>query len=129
MEEDRTIRLFVSGKVTEAQHDLQRRFVTEQLESARAKLDDYRARDASGTEKRLMETNLARAQNVGQGIDELTDEQRKEILQMVVEEVVIDSDNNVDIALAIPIDDESPEPEQASPQPEPAAIASREPSC
>ena len=38
MEEDRAIRLFVSGKITEAQLDLQRKFITERLESARAKL-------------------------------------------------------------------------------------------
>ena len=132
MEEDRAIRLFVSGKITEAQLDLQRKFITERLESARAKLDDYRAREASGAEKlRLMETVLAWASEVGQGIDELTDEQRKEILQMVIEEVVIDRDNNVDITLAIPIDDDSPEsgsPEPDSPGPESVAIASKEPS-
>ncbi len=59
MEEDRAVRLFVSGKITEAQLDLQRRFITERLESARAKLDDYRAQEASGTEKRrLMEEVL-----------------------------------------------------------------------
>ena len=50
--EDRAITLSVSGKITEAQLDLQRRFITERLESAKAKLDDYRAREASGTEKR-----------------------------------------------------------------------------
>ena len=127
MEEDRAIRLFVSGKITEAQLDLQRRFITERLESARTKLDDYRAREASGTEKRrLMETVLAWARNVGEGIDELTDEQRKEILQMVVEQVVIDRDNNVDITLALPIDDDSPEP--GSPEPESVAFASKVPS-
>ena len=130
MEEDRAIRLFVSGKITEAQLDLQRKFITERLESARAKLDDYLTREASGTEKRrLMETILAWARNVGQGLDELTDEQRKELLQMVVEQVVIDRDNNVDITLAIPIDDESPDsdPESldpASPEPESVAVAS-----
>ena len=36
MEEDRAIRLFVSGKITEAQLDIQRKFITERLESARA---------------------------------------------------------------------------------------------
>ena len=130
MEEDRAIRLFVSGKITEAQLDLQRRFITERLESARAKLDDYRAREASGTEKRrLMETVLAWARNVGEGIDELTDEQRREILQMVVEQVVIDRDNNVDITLAIPIDDDSSDadsPSPESPQSESVAVASQE---
>ena len=46
MEEDRAIRLFVSRKITEAQLDLQRKFITERLERARTKLDDYRAQDA-----------------------------------------------------------------------------------
>jgi site-specific DNA recombinase len=132
MEEDRAIRLFVSGKITEAQLDHQRKFITERLESARAKLDDYRAREASGTEKRrLMETILTWAREVGQGLDELTPEQRKEILQMVVEQVVIDRDNNVDITLAIPIDDDSSDPDSPdpeSPQPECVSIGSQEPS-
>ncbi len=132
MEEDRAIRLFVSGKITEAQLDIQRKFITERLESARVKLDDYRAREASGAEKRrLMETVLSWARNVGQGIDELTDEERKEILQMVVEQVVIDRDNNVDITLAIPIDDDPREPHSPvpdSPRPDSVAVASEEPS-
>ena len=115
MEEDRAIRLFVSGKITEDQLDLQRRFITERLESARAKLDEYRAREASGDEKRrLMEAVLAWAREVGKGLDDLTDEQRREILQMVVEEVVIDRDNNVDITLAIPVDDDHPEPDSVA---------------
>ena len=128
MEEDRAIRLFVSAKITEAQLDLQRKFITERLESARAKLDDYLARESSGAEKRrLMETVLAWARNVGQGIDELTDEERKEILQIIVEKVVIDRENNVDITLIIPIDDDSREPDAPvpdSPEPESVAIAS-----
>ena len=60
-----------------------------------------------------MEAVLAWARNVGQGLDELT-EQRKEILQMIVEQVVNDRDNNVDITLAIPIDGDSPEPESVA---------------
>ena len=128
LEEDRAIRLFVSGKITEAQLDHQRRFITERLESARARLDDYRAREASGTEKReLMEAVLSWAREVGQGLDELTPEQRQQILQMVVEQVVIDRDNNVDITLAIPIDDDPSDPhssELESPQPDSVAIAS-----
>ena len=130
MEEDRTIRLFVSGKITEAQLDVQRKFITERLESARAKLDEYHAREAIGAEKRrLMETVLAWARNVGQGIDELTDEQRKEILQVVLERVVIDRENNVDITLAIPIDAEYSAPHSPYslvPEPESVAIASKD---
>ena len=132
MEEDRAIRLFVSGKITEAQLDHQRRYITERLESARAKLDYYRAQEASGAEKRhMLETVLAWATKVGQGLDDLTDEQRREILLMVVEQVVIDRDNNVDITLAIPIDDDplrtdAPEPE--FPTDDSVAIASAVPS-
>ena len=134
MEEDRAIRLFVSGKITEAQLDLQRRFITERLESARAKLDDYRAQEASGTEKRrLMEEVLAWAREFGHGLDELTPEERHDYLQMLVEQVIIDRDNNVNITLAIPIDDDSPDPDSPDPespqlQPESVSIGSQEPS-
>ncbi len=131
LEEDRAIRLFVSGKITEAQLDHQRRFITERLENAKARLDDYRAREASGAEKReLMEAVLSWAKEVGQGLDELTPEQRQQILQMVVEQVVIDRDNNVDITLSIPIDDDPSDPysfEPESPQPDSVAIASGDP--
>ena len=123
VEEDRAVRLFVSGKITEAQLDLQRKFITERLESARAKLDDYRVQEASGAEKRrLMKYVLAWAKKVGKGIDKLTDEKRKGILQTIVEEVVIDRNDYVKITLAIPVDYNSPEPESV-------AFASKVPSC
>ena len=132
MEEDRAIRLFVSGKITEAQLDLQRRFITERLESARAKLDEYRVQKASGAQKRrLVEEVLAWAREFGQGLEELTLEQCQEFLQMIVEQLVIDRDNNLDITLAIPIDDDSSDPgspDPESPQPEGVSIGSQEPS-
>ncbi len=107
-EEDRAIRLYVSGKITEPQLDLQRKFITERLESLRAKLDDARARQASRAQKRaLVETIFAWATDVGEGLDELSPEERRDVLQMVVDEVVIDRDNNVNITLAIPVEDES----------------------
>ena len=105
--EDRAITLFVSGKITEAQLDYQRKCITERLERVRARLDEYRARAASGAENlRLMEVVLAWAREVGQGLDELTYEQRKEFLQMVVEEVIVHRNDKVVIALAIPIESE-----------------------
>ena len=61
---------------------------------------------------------------VGQGLDELTPEQRKEILQMVVEQVVIEGDKIVDIMLAIPINDDFSDPHSL--EPESVAIASKE---
>ncbi len=105
-EEDRAIRLYVSGKITENQLDLQRKFITERLESLRAKLDDYRAREASGAQKRaLMEGILTWAGEVGEGMDDLTPAQRREVLQMVVDEVVIGRDNNLLLTLGVPLDE------------------------
>ena len=71
--EERAISLFVSGRITEVQLDNQRKFITERLESVRAKLDDCRARVASGTEDlRLVEAVFAWARDAGQSLDELT---------------------------------------------------------
>ena len=104
MEEDRAIRLFVSGKITEAQLDHQRKFITERLENLRALRDEYRVREASGGEKRaLMESVLAWAEKMGEGLDEITLQQRRELLQLVLDEITIDRDNNVRIPLAIPV--------------------------
>ncbi len=58
VEEERAIRLYVSGKITEDQLDQQRRFITERLEAARAALNDLRARESMASEKRLLMENL-----------------------------------------------------------------------
>ena len=117
--EDRAVTLFVSGRIAEAQLDDQLKFITERLENARAKLDDYRAWAASGTEKlRLKEAVFAWARDVGQGLDELTPEQRKEFLQMVVEEVIVHSNDKVDVALAIPIGNEPTKDDSVAGTPE-----------
>ena len=72
---------------------LHRKFITERLESARVKLDDYRAQEASGAEKRrLMEEVLTWVREFGQGLDELTPEERHDYLQMIVEQIIIDRD-------------------------------------
>ena len=52
------------------------------------------------------EAVFAWARDVGQGLDESTPEQRKEILQIVVEEVIVHRNNNADITLTIPIESE-----------------------
>ena len=106
MEEDRAIRLYVSGKITENQLDLQRKFITERLESLRAQLDGYRVRERTESEKRaLMESVLVWAGEIGQGLEDLSPERRRELLQLIVEEVAIDRDANVRITLAIPIEE------------------------
>ena len=106
MEEDRAIRLYVTGKITEEQLDHQRKFITERLENLRAQLDEYRVREASGGEKRaLLESVLAWAEKIGEGLDEISPHQRREMLQLVLDEVTIDRNNKVRIPLAIPVED------------------------
>ena len=53
-EEDRAIRLYVSEKITEEQLDRQRKFITERLETLRARLADYRSKEAASIEKRAL---------------------------------------------------------------------------
>ena len=55
-----------------------------------------------------------------------TPEQRKEIMQMVVDEVIVHRNDYVKITLAIPVDYNFPEP--GSPEPESVAFASKVPS-
>ena len=53
-----------------------------------------------------MEAVFAWARRVGRDLDELTPERRKEFLQMVVEEIIVDRNDKVVITLAIPIESE-----------------------
>ena len=102
-EEERCIRLYVSGKITEDQLDHQRKFVTEGLESLRAKVEDYRAQWVTDTERRALAVRLIEwARKFGEGTEGLNAEQRREILQLLVDGVMIDRDDSVSISLAIP---------------------------
>ena len=116
LEEDRAIRLYVSGKITEKQLDHQRRFITERLENLRAKLEDYRTREIAEVDRRaLMEYVIEWAQRVGDNLDDLPPQERREMLQLLLERVMIDRNNKVIMTLSIPTDDlvaiASPEPE------------------
>ena len=67
-EEERCIRLYVSGRITEDQLDHQRKFVTERLESLRARVEDYRAQRATDTERRALARRLIEwARRFGEG--------------------------------------------------------------
>ncbi len=106
LEEDRAIRLYVTGKITEEQLDQQRRFITERLERLRAELDACRARESGEADQRLaMEQVLEWAKRAGDGLDGLSDGERREILNLLLDEGSIDGDNNVTLTLAIPTDD------------------------
>ena len=105
-EEDRAITLFVSGKITEGQLDQQRKLIHERLKDARAKLDDYRAQETMAIEKQVLMSNVADwAVKVGDGLDGLPPEERREVLRLIVDQIAIDRDNNVTITLGIPTQD------------------------
>ena len=88
-EEGRAIRLFVSGKITEKQLDHQRKFIAERLETHRAELGDYRAQQSALAEKRiLLENILAWADKVGDRLDDVPFEQRRDVLKMLLDQVV-----------------------------------------
>ena len=106
-EEDRAIRLHVSGKITERHLDHQRKFITERLETVKAKLDDFRSREISRVDKRgQIEYVLSWAKKLSRRLDRLTPEQRRELLVLVLDKVIVGKDNKVEIVLAIPIDSE-----------------------
>ena len=104
MEEDRAIRLYVSGKITEAQLDRQRRFITERLESLRIRIDAYRARQIARVEKQaLVDRVVTWAGAVQEGLDDLTPDERRKVLNILLDRITIDGDNRINITMAIPI--------------------------
>ena len=106
VEEDRAIRLYVSGKITEAQLDHQRKFITERLETLREKLNDYRARESAHSERlELAERVVEWAGWIGDRLDDLPQEERREVLRLLLDGATIDKNNQVNLTLAIPTED------------------------
>ena len=106
MEEDRAIRLFVSGKITEKQLDHQRKFITERLETLRVTLDDHRARESAQAEKRALAEHIVEwTQRAGDRLDSLSDKGRREVLELLLDGATIDRNNKVNLTLAIPTED------------------------
>ena len=106
VEEDRAIRLYVSGKITEAQLDHQRKFITERLETLREKLNDYRARESAQVERRMLAERVVEWSGwIGDGLDDLPQEERREVLRLLLDGATIDRHNQVNLTLAIPTED------------------------
>ncbi|MEE8469729.1 MAG: recombinase family protein, partial [Dehalococcoidia bacterium] len=102
-EEDRAIRLYVAGKITEAQFDTQRKFISERLEHAEAKVGSLKDLERSAQQKQsLAKGVLSWAKEVNTGLDALLPEERREVLRLVLDRVSIDRDGNIHITLAIP---------------------------
>ncbi len=106
LEEDRAIRLYVAGKITEEQLDHQRKFITERLESLREKLSDCRAREsAQAGQRALVERVVEWGERIGEGLDHLSEDKRRDVLRLLLDEVTIDRENRVNLTLAIPTED------------------------
>ena len=104
-EEERLVRLYVAGKISEEMLDLQRKFVTERLEHLRVKVEDFRTRAATEvTREQLADSVHAWTEQVGVGLDALTEEEKRDVLQDVVDEITVDGENNLVITIAIPFD-------------------------
>ena len=58
-EDDRLIRLYVAGKISEAQLDRQRRFITGRVEALRAKLEGHRLYREKAVEAQDLEKRVA----------------------------------------------------------------------
>ena len=96
----------MSGKITEKQLDHQRRFITERLETFRANLDDHRARESEQAEKRALAEHVVEwVRRAGDRLDGLSDEGRREVLQLLLDGATIDRHNNVNLTLAVPTED------------------------
>ena len=105
-EEDRAIRLYVSEKITEEQLDRQRKFITERLETLRARLADYRSKETASMEKRALGEHVMKwANRVGDGLDDLPQEKRRDVLRLLLDEVTVDGENNVSLTLAVPTEE------------------------
>ena len=103
LEEDRLIRLYVMGKISEAQLDRQRKFITGRVEDLRAKLDEYRLYSEKAIEAQDLEKSVKQwAEAVRAGLDALSPEERREVLLLVLDHVTIDGDDRVGITLSIP---------------------------
>ena len=113
LEEERLVRLYVTGKLTEEMLDHQRKYITERMEHLRAKVEDYKARAATEfTREQVAESVQAWAYRVGEGLDALSAEEQRRVLVDVVDEITVDHDNN--LVITIPLEQDGPIASQVS---------------
>ena len=95
-EQDRLLRVYVSGLITEAELTLQRKYITERLESAQTRLSGLRSQRVANEERaQTANTVKAWAARIAAGLDDLDDDGRREVLRQVVESGTIDRDNYI----------------------------------
>ena len=63
-------------------------------------LDEYRAQQTALAEKRILMENIVEwTEKMGGSLDDLSDQGRREVLELLLDGVAIDGDNNVEITL------------------------------
>ena len=99
-EEDRIVRLFASGKITERQLDHQRRFITERLETAQDRLAALRRRSSQGSKhKGLVESFTAALAGLTDDLGNLSKEEVQKAIRQVLAGVSIDRDGELTFEL------------------------------
>ena len=102
LEEERLLRLYVSGKITEEQLERQRRYVTERLEHTEAVLSGLgERRDAALDLGSLRAGFVEWAKRVRGGLDSLSVQQRREVVRLVFSRIVLGADNDLTLTCAV----------------------------
>ena len=105
-EEDRLIRLHVTGKITESQLDRQRKFITARLKQAEKNVAELSSRRFAARDRAPIAVQISTwCEKVKGGLKALLPDERKEILGLLLDGVVIDRVGNVRMTLAIPTND------------------------
>ena len=95
-ESARLLRVYVSGLINEDELTHQRKFITERLESAKERVEGLRIQQAANEERAgVANTVTAWAARIGEGLDDLDDDGRREVLRLVLESGTIDRNNSV----------------------------------
>ena len=125
-EEDRLVRLFVSGQIDDAMLTRQRKFVTERLEAAQSVLGSLREQQRAEYDRLAVADSItAWAGCIAEKLDDLDDKGRRDVIRQVVETITLDGDNQVRLTFVAPVEAESVTVESGGISPTRAARASR----
>ena len=104
-EEDRLIRLLVSGKITEPQFDRQRKFIVKRLETARGFVASARGRlETIEKAADLEDAVKAWTDQLKLGVELLTGAERQQLLRLMVHRVTVSADADINLVLAVSVD-------------------------
>ena len=105
-EEDRIIRLYAMDKLTETQLDRQRRFITERREAAEERLAGLRAQFQTVQDRDIgLDSVREWVGRIGDRLADLDDEGRREVLRLVLEDVIVGGDDTLRLNFVLPVDE------------------------